>query len=223
MSSWWKKIWEDEFTKTDFVKEYEDKFRSKTNPDTPLDQLTFCILDTETTGLNVNKDYILSFGALKVKKYHIHLSDLLEIYVKAPLVKSEALSVHEIVQKNDAEELSSFAQHSLQYIGNSIVVGHHVGFDIQMLQKTYRPFGLKKLLNKTIDTFELAVRLEKGYHFNPELIRNEEYSLDALCKRYKIPLHDRHTASGDAMLTAILFMKLLKSAENKSITKLSHL
>ncbi|WP_143960057.1 3'-5' exonuclease [Litoribacter populi] len=223
MKNWWKKIWEEEITKTAFVQEYENKFRSKTNPDTPISQLTFCVLDTETTGLNVNKDYILSFGALKVKNYQIQLNNLLEIYVEAPLVKSEALSVHEIVNKEGAKELSSFVKQSLSYVGNHIIVGHHIGFDLQMLQKTYKPFGLKKIYNKTVDTLELAVRLEKGYHYNPSFIKSEEYSLDTLCQRYNIPLHDRHTASGDAMLTALLFMKLLKSAENKGITKYSHL
>jgi DNA polymerase III subunit epsilon len=215
---WWKMISGSNNHKEDFVRDYESLFKEKTSPKTPVDQLNFTILDTETTGLEPKKDYILSFGAVKLKTWQISVSSSMELYLQAPFKRTSALGVHEIIENQNSLTLMEFAKKVLPYLGNSILVGHHIDFDVAMLEKTFRPFGLSKLLNPTLDTLDLAVRLEKGIYYDPMLIRGEQYSLDALCQRYEIPLDDRHTAAGDAFLTAQLLLKLLKLLELKGIT-----
>jgi DNA polymerase-3 subunit epsilon len=96
-------------------------------------------------------------------------------------------------------------------------VGHHIGFDLEILKNFLKPFGITQLKNPVIDTYHLAVRLEHGPLHELSSIRKEEYSLDALCKRYHLSLDDRHTAAGDAFLTAQLFLKLLAKAQSKGI------
>jgi DNA polymerase III subunit epsilon len=56
-----------------------------------------------------------------------------------------------------------------------------------------------------------------GKFYDPRTVVNEAYSLDRLCEKYQIELDDRHTAPGDAFLTAQLLLKLLKLAEKKGI------
>ena len=61
---------------------------------------------------------------------------------------------------------------------------------------------LPKLKNKTLDTAELY---KKTAHCKNS---DRPYSLDELCDLHKMKLTDRHTALGDAYLTAILFLKI---------------
>ena len=45
--------------------------------------------------------------------------------------------------------------------------------------------------------------------------KDSHFSLDVLCKEFKIPKHDRHTASGDAFITALLFLKILSKLKSE--------
>jgi len=206
-----------EDAKAGFVKDYEALFEKSIPRLRPISQLNFVVLDTETTGLQPKSDYILSFGAVKVRGYKISVNSAIEIYLNAPLQNRESIKVHELMHSPKALTLQDFAKDVLVFIGTDILVGHHVGFDIAMLEKALKPFGLKKLLNPLIDTKDLAMRLEMGRNYDTRYGKPGEFSLDELCARYYISLDDRHTAAGDAFLTAQLLLKLLKIAEQKGI------
>ena len=213
--------WLDFFTrknipKAPFVLKYESLDQHHIPAMRTVDRLQFIVLDTETTGLNPKEDYILSFGAVKLKGYTIQIQTAQEMYLKAQALKNDAIKVHGIIPKGDFTSLPNFAEKVLSYIGTDIIVGHHIGFDLAMIEKAMKPFGLRNIQNPIIDTLDLAIRLEKGPNFDTQLARGE-YSLDQLCTRYGIEVDDRHTAAGDAFLTAQLFLKLLKIAEKKGI------
>lgn len=202
--------------KAPFVLKYEALDQQHIPAMRAVDRLQFIVIDTETTGLNPKEDYILSYGAVKLKGYSIQVPTATEMYLNAPAIKKESVKVHGIIPKGDFTSLPHFAEKILAYLGTDIIVGHHIGFDIAMIEKAMKPFGLKKIQNPIIDTLDLALRLEKGPHFDPQMASGE-YSLDQLCTRYGIEVDDRHTAAGDAFLTAQLFLKLLKIAERKGI------
>jgi len=147
----------------------------------------------------------------------------IEKYLDFPIQNRESVKVHEILYPIETSPLMDFGREILKYVGTDIIVGHHIGFDLTMLEKTLKPFGFNKFLNPVIDTKYLAMRLEKGPHFDQRTAIKEEYALDAVCNRYEIELDDRHTAAGDAFLTAQLLMKLLKIAETKGIKDLGGL
>jgi DNA polymerase-3 subunit epsilon len=86
-----------------------------------------------------------------------------------------------------------------------------------MLQKALRPAGLENFPNSCIDTMNLAIRLDHGLLVDRNRINLKDYTLDSLCHRFNIKMDDRHTAGGDAFLTANLFLKLLKLASKKGI------
>ena len=203
--------------KSSFVEAYESGFEKKIPALRQLSQLTFTVLDTETTGFDPKTDNVVSFGAVKLKGYSMQVGSSIERYLEAPIQNREAVKVHEILYPLSTSPLRDFMQEILEYVGQDIIVGHHIGFDLMMLEKAIKPFGFKKFLNPVIDTKYLAMRLEKGPHFNQKEATKEEYALDAVCTRYGIALDDRHTAAGDAFLTAQLLMKLLKIAEAKGI------
>jgi|SRR5690554_953674 len=200
-----------------FVLEYENLFKDRIHKDKPLSQLIFHVLDTETTGLNTKTDEIVSYGSIQVKNCRILVNSVKEFYLKPSKENIEAIKIHGIVKAEGFISPRDFAESFLADIGNHILVAHHAGFDKAMLEKAGRPFGLKKILNPTIDTFALAMRLEIGKNYHPRMVNGLDYSLDNLCERYLISLDDRHTASGDAFLTAQLLLKLLKRAEKAGI------
>jgi len=82
-----------------------------------------------------------------------------------------------------------------------------MAFDIEMINAALKRMGLPKLKNKTIDTGILYKKLEgkKDSHFN----------LDVLCEEFNIPKHDRHTAAGDAFITALLFLKIISKLKKE--------
>ena len=200
-----------------FIGEYEKLFPVKIFKGTSLSNLDFLVLDTETTGLNTRSDYIISFGSVRVNGYTIKINTVKEYYLKPKKLGRDAIKIHGLIKSEGALSLENFMKEALQEIGNLILVAHHAGFDRAMLEKAGKPFGLSKLHNVFLDTMELAIRLEIGRNYNPHLLNMADFSLDSLCRRYHIPLDDRHTASGDAFLTAQLLLKLLKIAESKGI------
>lgn len=203
---------------TAFVLDYENLFKEKIAKDTPLCDLTFTVLDTETTGLNSKADEIVSYGSIRVTGNRILVNSVREYYLKPTKQNKEAVKIHGIVKREGFVSPHDFVKQFLTEIGNTVLVAHHAGFDKAMLEKAGKPFGLKKILNPFLDTFDLAVRLEIGRNYHPRMINELDYSLDKLCERYKIPLDDRHTAAGDALLAAQLLLKLLKLAETKGIS-----
>lgn len=203
--------------KSSFVEAYESGFEKKIPAVRPISELLFVVLDTETTGFNPKNDHIISFGAIKLKGFSMPVASGMERYLDTPVQNRESVKVHEILFPIETSPLNDFGNDMLNYIGSDIIVGHHIGFDLAMLEKTLQPFGFKKFLNPVIDTKYLAMRLEKGPHFDQRTAIKEEYALDAVCTRYGIELDDRHTAAGDAFLTAQLLMKLLKIAATKGI------
>ena len=214
----WKDFFSKPETQSSFVVEYNKLFEQQSSANTALSECTFVVLDTETTGLNIKEDYIISYGSIKIQNGAIKVNTARHYFLKPKKEDRKSITVHQIIGVKNALSLSEFVDLFLNDIGNAVLVGHHIGFDKAMLEKAAGPFGLNKLLNYCVDTYEMAIRLELGKYFDPELIDKSDYKLDALCQRYKIPLDDRHTAAGDAFLTAQLFLKLLKIARQKGIT-----
>lgn len=203
--------------KPSYIKAYEQTLIKKTSKEKPIRELDFLVLDTETTGLDVRKDYVLSYGALHVSNYRIRISGSKEFYMRPKKRSKEAVKVHGLIQLRPYISREQLIRSFLEDASNKILVGHHLGFDLAMLEKLGRNLGMRKIKQPGLDTYELAVRLENGKYHDPHTIANQDYSLDKLCERYQIPLDDRHTAAGDALLTSQLLLKLLKIAERKGI------
>lgn len=220
--SWWD-FFGRNVDKADFVNDFLLKNQKPIPAIRSLDQLEFTIFDTETTGLSIKDDYILSFGGVKIQNAAIQIQTAIELYPTSPKSGKKTASIHGLVERQNQIQIRDFATQSLGYFGNSVLVAHHIGFDTEMMQKACRPFGLEKLPNPMIDTMTMAIRLELGPHAVRSQINPSDFGLDALCNRYQIPTEDRHTAAGDAFLTAQLLLKFLKKAHSKGITNFGQL
>jgi DNA polymerase-3 subunit epsilon len=107
----------------------------------------------------------------------------------------------------EAEALALF----LDYLRDGVIVGHHIGHDIQALNcACERHFNLT-LRNRWLDTMDLTLHLNDAGAFSQRPMA-KGFSLDALCEMFGVTAHDRHTAGGDAFLTAHVFLRLLRAA-----------
>jgi len=214
--SWWD-FWKKPDQKESFVQEYLTKNSEKIPGVRSLDQLEFLVLDTETSGFDPRKDHVLSFGGIKIRDRKILVSESLELFPESNLSVTQAVEIHGILGNETQVSLEDFSKSLLEFLGNGILVGHHLRFDLEMLLQILKPFGLDQFPNPTLDTMAFCMRLDHGPLADFSQIKKEDYSLDKLCLRFGIEPDDRHTAAGDAFLTAQLLQKLLILGEKKGI------
>lgn len=217
------------------LRDYRACFAKTWADDTPAKQVRFAVLDCETTGLDARMDSIVSIGAIGVQEGQICLDDQFEALLKLSH-NSASVVVHGITREEAGVRgiaEGKALEQLLGYLGDAVIVGHHIGFDIEVINKALqRNFGLS-LQNRWLDTMELTLHLEKDGTLSlpeqrhapalPEPARRQDFSLDGLCRLFGIAPHDRHTAAGDAFITAQIFIKLLRLAAHGNRTTLGAL
>ncbi len=209
MLNWFKK---EEKSYPEFWENYATQFSEK-QPEA-LSEIRFVILDTETTGFNYILDRMLCIGAVCLKNQQIDIKNNFEVYINQKKFNPESAKIHGIIQN---EEIKTYSEEEavkkfLRYIGNSVLVAHHAGFDIGMINAALQRMSLPKLKNQVLDTG----RLYRASRITSNLIdRNKNYSLDELAETFQIDIRDRHTAAGDAMITAVAFLKILSRLKEK--------
>ena len=165
------------------------------------------VFDTETTGLLPTKDRMVSIGAVVVKDDSIILKETHEWFIHVENQTAEGVAVHGVLARDDFQPEADVLLEWLNFIQNRPLVAHHAAFDVAMVNHALeRHFGIK-MKNSVLDTAQLALKKEH-YGRIPDAYLPDCYTLDNLLLRYKIPVQDRHTALGDALATALLFLKL---------------
>ncbi len=201
------------------VADYQRRFDSTWSGDETLDRIRFVVLDTETTGLDARNDRIVTIGAVAVVAGEIVMRDGFSAMVRVE-ENTSAVEVHGVTRdetRKGVEEPLAL-EHFLEYLRDGVIVGHHIGHDIGVFNAALgRHWGIE-LLNRSLDTMDLTLHLERAGAFTGPIRR---FTLDALCEMFGVVPHDRHTASGDAFLTAQVFLRLLKLAGRHGRTTLA--
>jgi len=198
----------------DYVQTFLDRAAQRPDKKTPWGSLRFVVFDTETTGLDLTQDQILSIGAIGVHGEEARVADSLELVVQSEALQDpDTIAVHGITPEEAKRGIpeEEAMRYFLDYLRDGIIVAHHAAFDIGMIERAVqRQVGEGFFLpNLRLDTAHLARHLEHG-RTSGEYIDHRRYSLDALCQRYDITMYDRHTAWGDALITAKLLLKLMR-------------
>ncbi len=201
----------------EFWNEYAAHFKKKPNKE--LARQRFVVFDTETTGLNVDKDRILSIGAISVKRNVIDVSDSFELYLKQEKFNKDTVAIHGIIKGGEVKKINEeeAIRLFLTYLKDAVLVAHHAAFDVSMINRTLKRLDLPKLKNRVLDTGNLF----KKTNLHKDTISH--YSLDTLCDIFRVRKHDRHTASGDAYITAIIFLKIISLLQKNKKTSLNDL
>ena len=194
----------------------------KESPSKDFNDLIFVVLDTETTGFSFEDDRILSIGAVKIKKETISVQEVFDIYLEQEKFNKETVHVHGLLKNGQRECISEVLalEKFLDYVGNAIIVAHHAGFDMGMLNTALERNDLPKLKNTVLDTGVIYKKtLIKSYLVQPK----SNYTLDELAEKFSISRKDRHTALGDAYITAVAFLKIISRLKEKKNFSLKYL
>jgi len=187
-----------------------------------LEETNFSILDTETTGLHVEKgDQIISVASLRVSNLRIGDEKVLNELVNPQMKIPEAsIKIHNITddQVQSKPTLIEINEKILKFIKKSILVGHNINFDINFLKENSKGSPLANRMNviKAIDTIYLTASLF------PNL---KNYDLNNICNKLDIKTDDqtRHSALGDCIITARLFIYLLNIAKDNGVKNILEL
>ncbi|MGM0876905.1 MAG: 3'-5' exonuclease [Bacillota bacterium] len=182
-----------------------------------LTTCTFTIFDLETTGFFPDiGDEILSIGAIKVKDFCIQYDEA--FYTEIKPINKIPKTIEELtgLSYDKLEKAHSFPtglKKFLDYSKGSILVAHPATFDIEFIKTVIKQWQLPCFSPKYIDSHVLANDLYSG---------RRNY-LDDLVDRLGITERERHHALNDAIMTADIFIHLLKSYEEASVTKIAEL
>jgi DNA polymerase-3 subunit epsilon len=178
------------------ISAYRSAFDASWADETPVEQVRFVALDTETTGLDPKRDRVITIGAVGIKDGQIDLADSFEAMLKIAYNQS-AVTVHGVTRDeardgmDEPEALGAF----LRYLGDGVIVGHHIGFDIEILNCACQRHFDVTLSNRWLDTMDLTLHLKDSGALDATRAP-KGFSLDALCELFDVSPRDRHTAGG---------------------------
>jgi DNA polymerase III subunit epsilon len=191
---------------------------------TPIQQVHFAVMDVETTGLDVQKDRILSLGVVPVVGMRIQTSQHWDIRVQQSHFNPASIAIHEITPAQSAQATLSetdMLKGLLEKYGHCIWVGHFGEIDLQFLRSVAKRAGFK-LQQPMVDTAKLLARADEAYR-DPTAITPKKWQLDAVCKHLNVPEPNAHTAAGDALATAFVLVKLLHRLQKRGVKNLHEL
>lgn len=180
-----------------------------------LAELEYVVIDTETTGLHPQRNRVIEVAAIKLQRGQrvATFQTLLNPHRRIPGYISQFTGINNEMTAS-APGFGQAADELLDFMGQAIIVGHNIPFDIRFLDYELRRIGRPALLNETVDTISLAVRLHPGLR---------RPNLDRLATMLNLPIANRHRAFGDASLTADAFLLLLDKANEQGYKTLSDL
>ncbi|MDP6190709.1 MAG: 3'-5' exonuclease [Gammaproteobacteria bacterium] len=165
-------------------------------------------LDIETTSMNVKQAEILSIGAVIIKANRVKTSTGLSITIQAPdHLPAESVKVHLLrrIDLADGLPLEEALCKLLAFVGNRPVVGYYIAYDLAVLDKAMRPLFGFGMPNRGIDVVNLFRR-----RLRTRALHDCEMNLgfEAIAKQLQIPVVGRHTALGDAITTALMYVQM---------------
>lgn len=187
---------------------------SRALDDRPLAAISYTVFDTETTGLDpAGGDEIIQFGAVRIVNGRLLEGEIFDQLVDPGRDIPEAsIPIHGISpdmvrgKPRIGEVLPAFGA----FAADTVLVGHNVAFDMRFLQIKEAETGIR-FEQPVLDTLLLASIVHP---------HEDAHGLEATAARFGIDLAGRHTAAGDALTTAAIFLKLLPMLAQKGILTL---
>lgn len=178
---------------------------------TPLGEIRALVLDTETTGLNVRSDRIISIAGYHLAAGAIPAAPDFDLMIDPGRpIPAASTAFHGIVDAMVAGR-GDFAAHwpeMHRHLEAGLIIGHQIYFDIALMSREVRRLGGKLQPPVALDTALLYAALHPGHRHR---------DLTPCCAEFGISIPARHTARGDAAATGALFLKLVPLLQEHGI------
>jgi DNA polymerase-3 subunit epsilon len=165
------------------------------------------VFDCETTGLDRKNDEIISIGAVKIRGDKILTNEAIHIYLEQTEDISHAsIPIHKIrnCDLEGAIPAKEAIERFLYYIGNRKLAGYYLEFDVAMVNRyTKEMFGIR-LPNRQEEVS--AIYYDKKIEMIPQ--GNIDLRFDTILRELSLPKLKAHDALNDAVMTAMIYLKL---------------
>jgi CBS domain-containing protein len=170
---------------------------------TPLLALDAVVFDTETTSLDPARARVVEIGAVRIQGGRVDEAARFRTLVDPGVpIPPAASGIHGIdaPRLKGAPDFAAAWKDFQKFLGQAAVVGHTIDYDLAVLTGECRRAGLPFQLPRFIDVRILAEIVE------PNL---SGFSLEELAGWLEVPMEHRHSALGDAITTARIFVALV--------------
>jgi len=180
----------------------------------PLTKVSYTVFDTETTGLNPGGgDEIISIGALRIINNRLLYEESFDQLVdpQRPL-PPESIRFHGIQPEmlEGQPAIDRVLPQFQRFTEGTVLVAHNAAFDMRMLQIKEISTGVR-FINPVLDTLLLSAVVHPSH---------TDHNIENIAQRLGIRVVGRHTALGDAIATAEIFIKIIPLLEQKGICTL---
>jgi len=183
----------------------------------PLLSLNAIAFDSETTGLDTSQARMIQIGAVRIRHGKVDSGQTFEALINPGVpIPSESQAIHGI-SDDDVAGAAAFPEVVGAFDSwreDSVLIGYAAGFDLAMLKREKELAGLEWSAPRTVDVRYLVNLL------GPNL---PDFSLDTIAGWTGVEIEHRHSALGDAIATAQIFVALIPRLRERGIRTLAEL
>ncbi|MEY8879519.1 MAG: PolC-type DNA polymerase III, partial [Leptothrix sp. (in: b-proteobacteria)] len=190
---------------------FQSSGQSRALDERRLIDLAYTVFDTETTGLNPSEgDEIIQIGAVRIVNGKLlHNESMDQLVDPERLIPAASIPIHGISQDmvRGQPSIDTVLPAFHAFAQDTVLVAHNAAFDMRFLQLKEARTGLA-FEQPVLDTLLLSAVVHPN---------QESHRLEAIAERFGITVLGRHTALGDAIVTAEVFLKLVTLLQEMGI------